>query len=335
MILLLTGKNSFALHEAFTALRAEHNRDAALSANTIVLDGARLGLGELRAAALTVPFLAEYRLVRVDGLGARLQSGGRGRARALGEWDGLPDLLAQAPPTTLLVFVDGELRQNNPLRVWLTEAGEVRDFPEPRPDALVPWVRQRARGLGLQLTPAAERQLIELVGKDLWALAGELEKLSIYAGADTVDERVVASLAATGNEAGIFQLVDAVADGRPDRALRALDPVRGEEDPRRIVTMLARQFRMIAAAREIVDGGGGPPEVAQALHIPPWLGRRVVDQARRFDQAAADAALRRIVDCDAAIQNYWEDRPGGVPQDLAVELLVADLADPSGRRRPA
>ena len=57
--------------------------------------------GELGAAISAAPFLGGVRWVRVDGLCARFGGPRRGGAQ-LGEWDGLGQLLAQAPDTTVL-----------------------------------------------------------------------------------------------------------------------------------------------------------------------------------------------------------------------------------------
>ena len=327
MIVFLTGANSFTRREAYDALRALHDRDGSLAANTVVLDGATLSLGELEAAALTVPFLADFRLVRVDGLCERFEAPAARRRDGLGEWERLPDLLRTVPAATLLIFQDDAVPPSNPIRVSIAEAGEVRDFPALRHRDLVPWVRDRARALGLQLAPAAAQRLVAQVGNDLWALSGELEKLQIYAGDAGVDEAVVVALSPVNREANIFQLVDAVAEGRPARAMQALDAVRSAgETSQRIVSMLARQMRMIAVAREVLDRGGSAEEVQEQLKVRQFVAGRAVDQARCYTQAAADAALRRVLQCEVAIQNYRHDRPGGLREEVAVELLVADLS---------
>ena len=358
MIVLLVGPDDFSRNEAFAALKAQHNRDGALAQNTTVLDARNLTLEQLRAAALTVPFLAEFRFVRVDGLCARIQSGarptspgrppppeagrgtppeaGRGnrRKRDSGEWDALPDLLAAIPPTTLLLFLDDEANPANPIRRAVAAVGEVREFPLPRERDLVPWITRRAQTIGLSLTPGAGQLLAQWVGAHLWVLASELEKLKTYAAGAAVDEAAVRSLVAPAYETTIFRFVDAVAEGRPAAALNALALLRGQEEPQRIISMLARQFRLLIVAREILDQGGRVADVQQTLALPDFVARRVTEQARRFRQPTLDAAIPRILQAEVQIQNYWQDRPGGVQQDLAVELLVADLAG-VGRARPA
>lgn len=334
MILLLTGTDQFSRSEALQALKAQHDSDGSLAANTTTLNAASLALNELRSAASTVPFLADYRLVVVEGLGGRFGTRGGGRrTRDLGEWEGLTDLLMTLPEATLLIFTDDELTAANPIRQIVEAAGEVRDFPIPRERELGPWLRRRAQAAGLKLEQPAERLLVDLIGRNTGVLASEVDKLKTYAGDAAVSEEDVRALVARAREANIFRLVDAVAEGQVTVALQALELLRSEgETPPRLISMIARQFRMIVIAREVLDGGGAAAQVREVLKVQEFVARRAVDQARRFSQSTADAAMRRILQCDVEIQDYWQARPGGVQQDLAVELLVADLC---GVRAPA
>ncbi len=335
MILLLTGADAFSRYEALQALKGQYDDDGSLVANTSTLDAGALGLEELRAAASTVPFLASHRLVVVQGLGGRLGGGAGGRrTRSLGEWELLGDLLEVLPETTLLVFTDDSLPPTNPLRQMVAATGEVREFPLLRERELGPWLQRRARAAGLKLEPAAARLLVELIGRNTGVLASEVAKLKTYAGDDAVSGEDVRALVAPAREANIFRLVDAVAEGRLTDALRALESLRNDgETPQRLIGMIARQFRMIVIAREVLDGGGSPAQVREALNVQEFVARRASEQARRFSQASAAAAMQRLLRCEVAIQDYWQRRPGGMQQDLAVELLVADLCGAAAARR--
>ena len=128
-------------------------------------------------------------------------------------------------------------------------------------------------------------------------------------------------------DATIFNLVDAVAEGRVAAAMQALDAVRaaGEADPR-ILHMLARQFRLIAIATDVMSSGGGPKQIQEAASLrTSWQAERLQRQARNYRPGDAERALEMALAADAAIQDYRRD-DGGLPEDLAVELLVAELA---------
>src|SRR5579871_6334718 len=142
MLQIFYGPDGFSRAEALAALRRSLDGDGMLATNTAVFDGKSLKPDELFAACDTVPFLAEHRLVLVEGLlaaqegRARRPRAGRGRANAAepatgdgSPWAALPEYARRLPPTTELVLVEGELRADNWLLAALRDAAQVRQFP--------------------------------------------------------------------------------------------------------------------------------------------------------------------------------------------------------------
>lgn len=327
MILLLCGNDRFARIEALNELRRERDADGSLNNNTIRFEAARLRLDELRRAAGAAPFLGDWRLVRVDGLCERYERGGR---RGLGEWSGLGEALAEIPVSTLLVFVDDAVRRDNPIRRQIETVGSVREFAPLKERDALDWLRQQLRTddyQDLHLTRGAANALVERTGGDRGAMTGAVQKLALYAGGAGVDEQVVELLVPRLRSVSIFNLVDAVAERRLADAMRSLDGLRTEgETPLRIIAMITRQFRLMLLAAEVLTDGGGEKEIAAATKQPPWIARRIRNQVRACGPEQPLHALNRILEAEAAIIGYRSDREGGLPDDLAIELLVADLA---------
>lgn len=329
-VYLFYGEDRFARLDAVAALRREHDADGALINNSVNFDGARLSLAELGAAVAAAPFLGGVRWVRVDGLCARFGVPRRG-GRQLGEWDGLPEVLQQLPATTVLVFVEEELRRGNPMLQLIEPLADTREFARLKPEEALEWLRGEVRRRGLHLTRNAAQTLVERAGGDRGSLTQAVDKLSLYAGDANVDETIVEAMVPATRSVSIFNLVDAVAERRLADAMRALDGVRAEGEPEaRIIQMLARTFRQIVVTREVIDRGGSNEEIQQATRANfAWLARRLRRQAQSYTQTSADAALARVLEAEEAIISYRRDE-GGLPEDVAVELLVADLA---GARR--
>ncbi len=328
------GADALSLREACDRLRRDHDGDGALANNTLVLEGPRTTPEEVAAAAMTVPFMADYRLVRVDDL-CRPYNPPRGaaaarrrRERLPDEWAALPEMLGSLPPSTVLVFVDGEVGGGNPMKQVLGQVAKVEEFKPARGGKLVGWVNKRARDRSVNLSPRAARALIDWVGEDQGALASEIDKLRLYAGGAAVDEEAIRRVCPRNFDAEIWDLTDAVGEGRPEAALRALETLRADGRPSAaLLGALANQMRRIIVAREIIDGGGDAAAVKQHFRIGhPYPAQKLTEQARRFPPARAAAAPRRIRDCDAAVQRFRRDLPGGLSDEVALELLVVDLA---------
>jgi DNA polymerase-3 subunit delta len=316
------GANSFSLREALQELRSRLDEDGHLWANTVVLDGRRLRPQDLMEACDAAPFLGRHRLVVVEGLLARFQTEG-GRQPSLGSWEALPEYVRRMPPYTHLVLVEQEIAPQNPLWRALQPWAQKRHFSPLEGEELLQWLAQRSRRLGLRLTQKAARLLMELLGHDLWALASELEKLAVFARGETVKEAQVRELVSAARAVGVFQLVDAVGEGRALEAVALLHRLLAQgEEPLHLLALLQAHYRRLLLARELLAQGAGLELLAQELRLPRRVLTRVVAQARAHSFPRLRAIYRRLVETDAAIKR------GRMSGEMALEALIFQLASP-------
>jgi DNA polymerase-3 subunit delta len=334
MICVFCGSDSFTLHEALAELKAELNGDGMLATNTAIFEGNQARPDELLAVCNTVPFMGAHRLVLVEGLLARFetprgrrrpsagQAGEPGRQADLGPWRDLPAALGSLPPSTTLVFVDGDIAEGNSLLRLLSPLAQVRRFPRLSQRDLPGWIQARARQEGVDISPAAVRLLADLVGNDLWVLWQELKKLALYAGARRVEDEDVRALTVAAREASVFTLVDAVVEGRPDQALRLLEQLldQGAAAPY-LLAIITRQYRNLLLAKEMLRGRHQAAEIGDRLGIVSRFALgKVLEQAGRYPPARLEASYRRLLEADVSIKS------GIYREELALEVLVQDLA---------
>ena len=336
MIYVLQGEDDFSKKQFLENLREGIGTPDLLEANTNTLAGAGLTLAHLEAVCNAVPFLAERRLVIVEGLLGQFDNMRADRPRrrpssgkdALEAWEGLIESLNQTPPTTLLVFMEGRLRRDNPILKQVASAAQVQEFPVPRGERLESWIRQRVDDAGAKITPQAVRRLADLVGGDLWILSGEIEKLALYAGEDAIDEEAVESLVVHAREASIFKAVDTILDGRSSVAIELVNLLRlNGAEVSYIITMLARQLRLILLTQELRAQRLPRSELGRRLGLTvDFAIRQTEEHARRHDPERVTAMYRRLLETDLAIKT------GELSEDLALETLVVELSGGPGHR---
>jgi DNA polymerase-3 subunit delta len=330
MLYILYGQDDFSLNQAMGKIKADLGDREMVATSTTNLEGQHLTLSELRNKCGAAPFLCSHRLVIVDGLLGRFEvkqsrpRSGKGKSRdGLGEWEGLDSYIKQMPETTVLVLVDGEVKGQNPLLKKLSPLADVRTFPLLRGRDLKAWIRQRVKGEGGDITPQAVNLLDELIGGDLWAMNGEIQKLLLYSQERPISEDDVKQLVSHVQEANIFALVDAVAEGRTELAQRILHRLYYEGiAPIYILSMITRQFRLIALARDLGKG-------LSRLQIQDRLGLKhsyavdkALSQAKLYDFEGIKRAYDKLLETDLAIKT------GKYSDKLALELLVTELACP-------
>jgi DNA polymerase-3 subunit delta len=328
MLYILYGLDDFSLNQAVEKIKADLGDREMVATSTTSLEGKNLTLSELRNKCGAAPFLSSHRLVIVDGLLGRFEvkqsrpRSGRGKSgNGLGEWEDLVSYIKQMPETTVLMLVDGEMKGQNPLLKRLSPLAEVRTFPLLRGSDLKAWIQRRVKEEGGEITPQAVNLLAELIGGDLWAMNGEIQKLLLYSQGRPISEGDVRQLVSYIQEANIFALVDAVAEGRIELAQRILHRLYDDGvAPTYILVMITRQFRLIAQARELGKG-------LSRLQIQDRLGLKqsyVVDktlgQAKLYDFEGVKRAYDKLLETDLAIKT------GKYSDKLALELLVTELA---------
>ena len=311
-----------------------------LEANSHHLSGPQLDLAKLRAHCDAVPFLAEYRLVMVEGLlgvfeprrrRGRNAPGIAGRS-SVADWVDLPGYIGESmPPTTLLVFVEGEVSKGNPLLAKLRSAVEVQELPTPKGEALARWIRNRLSETGVKIAPGAIRLLSQFVGSNLWTLNGELEKLAIYVGDRGIEEADIRLLVPQAREENVFAAVDAFLEGKPAVALRLIHRLREEgAESTYILIMVARQLRMVTLARDLMDRNVGEKDIGQRLGAgPEFVVRKTIRQARSLPWSSLKRLYQKLVEADLAIKQ------GRLGQDLALDILIGESASapPAARQR--
>lgn len=334
MITLLHGDEEFTRSEALRSFRREVLHEEGLGdLNLTVLDPPP-DLGTLRDHADTIPFLGEKRLIIVRGwLEALARDMGRGQEHATNLARAIAEYLPHLPESTHLVFVEQvELKGNHPVvqRIHqLAEEGraEIRLFTLPanardRREYVLRWVRDRARGLQVELAPEATSRLVDVLGHDLRLLHQELEKLRAHAGAGgfvTLED--VERLVPYTREASVFHLITAIGEGDARKAVILLQQIlAGGQHPLQILALLSRQFRIYIGLKDLAGQGHPPGEMARELRIPPWTVRRDLRIAQRMSWAFLERAMERLLETDVAIKQ------GEIEPTLGIQLLVVRLS---------
>ena len=329
--------DGFLVSQALKRLQDQVGPPEVLEANSHRLQGAQINLPQLRAVTDAVPFLAEYRLVLVEGLfalynppeGRRRTSRQPGRGSSpspqLATWERLPRYIEEEmPPTTWLVFLETRISSGNPLLKALRQSVEVQGLPTPTGEGLARWIRNRAAEKGGKITPGAIRLLSQFVGGNLWTMESELEKLALYAMDRTIEDADVRLLVSQSKEASIFMAVDALLEGRSAAALGLIHRLRGDgaELPY-IVAMIARQLRLVTLAKDLMDGGHRETEIVERLGLSPeFAARRTNEQARKQSWVGLKRLYIQLLEADLAVKQ------GRMGQDLALELLVSQTSGP-------
>ena len=329
MFYILHGDDEFSRTEQIAAFKEKIGDATVRDLNVTALDGRKVTLGELRHAADAIPFLADKRLVVVEGLLARLSASKKGvdedepssAARELKQ--ALLEYLPIVPETTRLVFVEAKaLPATNPIvKLAESQAGRtVLLFETPKNAA--GWIEKRVKKHGGEIDRRAAAKLAEFIGSDLRRLDSEIQKLVTYVNAmRPITEDDVARLVSASFEASVFDLVDALGRRDGARAMRELHRLLDlGENALGLLAMITRQFRLLIQVKELQEKNTPTPEMAKVLGQHPFVIDKIGQQARNFSMEQLERIYAHLLDLDVSIKT------GEIGDTLALDVLVAELA---------
>ena len=232
------------------------------------------------------------------------------------------DYLKNPSPGADLVLLGEKLGARERLLSAVKRSGEVHNLEQPTGKALVRWVVGHAKMLDLNLSENVAQNLIDRCSGDKRRLINETEKLALYIGEGRATREDVEALGPPDVQSNIFAFVDALAAGEQGKALKLLEDLIGTgEPPLRVTYMIRRQFRLLARARALFARGASQGEVAKELKVPPFVARKLEEQATGLREEDLEKALALILGLERGLKGGSD-----LGDELQVELAVLKLS---------
>src|ERR1700730_2014741 len=338
MFYLLHGNDEFTCREHLKKLRKQG--DYGYNSDTYV--GGETPLTTLIATCDTFPFLADARLVVLEGLpkkrkgedaseDAPADKPKKGKKSSKSSTEtrsgfekGLAEYLARLPETTTLItLIDDELPASSPLLKAAQEHGKVIQCTLPKGAALESWIHKRAQALGVKITPEATSLLANFTGSQLRMLANEIDKLATYVGdRASIDVEDVRMLSAQAQEARIFDLTDALAQRNRKQALDLLhDLLADGEPPLKLISTITSQVRAPLLVKRLANDGLRIQQIVSATGMAPFVAEKALRQVGKFQTAQLEGAYRQLLATDAALKR------SRMTPEMALDLLVVDFGN--------
>ena len=283
--------------------------------NLDIFDGKTIPAERLTDACGTAPFLNDYRMVLARD--TKLFVSGR-KADA----DHITNFLTDIPESTVLVFVEDEVDKRGRLYKKLGETGRALEFKTPTDKELFEWVKNKVKKQGAVIANDAVHVLLRTSAHNMEALSGEIEKLTGYAGTcGEIKVSDVESICTPALETQIFDLVGAVCEKKPERALDLFNNmILMKEQPLVILTMITRQFRLVLQSKALAEKGRSNNEIADFLSVRGFVVAECLRQGNGFKTEELIAALRDCLEADMNIKS------GRMSDKLAIEALIIKYA---------
>jgi len=329
LLYVLYGEDDFSRQLALNEIKSTIGDETALATNTTVLDAPQATVDQLRTVAEAMPFLAERRLVIIQGLLERFESRAKSgrRKKTAGtsdrqdDYQPLADYLVAVPDSTVVVLVDGKISNKNPLLGALSAKAKVKHFPLLAKEPLIQWIKSRVADRGGSISPPAVDLLTDYVGSNLWIMASEIDKLLLFANGRRIEADDIRRVVSYVHEGSVFNLVDAILEFRGSVAEKLAEQLLQKgASPAYILVMLTRQLRLIVRAKELKNQRLSEAEIMGRLEMAStFILRRTLEQASRYTLTRLEEVYHKLLETDLAIKT------GKYNAELALNVLIAEL----------
>ncbi len=313
-VYLLVGEDAHRMQGVVDFLRKKLLGEAGAAFNFHVFDGDDAEVGDVVQQALSYPMMCSHQVIGVKRADQLVNDGGAEI--------GLIKYVESPAAETVLILMCNKADGRKKWVKACKSAGYHYDFSPPRGGDLVGWVLKTARGKELVLSQDLAELLVELVGDDLTALDGEVQKLALLSSeAETpLDEAQLLQVILAQRPVDPFELVKLLGPGQGPAGMRVYHEFLAEgKSPYELAPLLIWRVKQVAQVASLRREGLGDRQLPSALGASPYAIKQAVETADRWGEAMIDRALAACARCEAAMKSS----PLGA--DRVLERAILDI----------
>lgn len=318
---LFYGKETFLLTETIRLLVKEAIREDENEFSYSVYDLEETELDAAVEDAETMPFIGERRVVIAKN--PYFLTSEKKKEKVEHRFEKFEQYIKNpAPFTVFVLFLPHEkLDERKKLTKQIKKNATVVEMNSFSEEETVGWIKEKAKQENIEIEEEAVLELMKKTAGNLMVMNKEIDKLCTYVGSgniitvQTVHELVFRSL-----EQNVFELIDAVVKKNAEEAFRIYyDLIKMNEEPVKILSLLAQQFRLLLQVKELAKSGYGQAQIAQNLKVHPFRIKLAMQKSRSFQEEELQNILKSLAETDYEIKSGKKDKK------FALELLLLHL----------
>ena len=274
--------------------------------NKMVFDGNKTDPNEVIDAAMTLPFLAEHRLIILSDTGFLKSS------------SPIADHIDEFPETTYILFFEKDCDSRNKLYKYVEKEGHIAVFEQLRDSDVVSFIANRLQRFGLRISDQDARFLVEQNGNDLTALSNEIDKLSAYCdGREAVTAEDIRALTAVLSQGQMFRMIDAIVAGNRKQTMALYrELLMDQTAPVAILRNLINNFYQFSLVMRLSRKGLSAFDIGQQVKISSGAVSRFLKASRNTNLDRVTDAVEYGRELESRIKN------GDLQDRIAVEMFL-------------
>lgn len=315
---LLYGTETFLLNETLERIVRIALKDEERDFHLSMYDCEELPIEAAVEEAETLPFFGEKKVVVVKN--PYFLTAEKGKEKIEHNLKKLEEYITSPSPFSIVIFVGlyEKLDERKKITKRLMNEAEVFVASPLHEKELHRWISERVKENGVTVTEEAKDTLLQLAGTNLMILANELDKLALFVGqTGTIAKETVEMLVSRTLEQNVFVLVEKVVQRNISEALQVFyDLLENQEEPIKILSLLASQFRLLYQVKWLAAKGYGQQQIASLLKVHPFRVKLALEQTALFSEHELMKIMYDLAEAD------YQMKSSAMDKRLLMELLL-------------
>lgn len=162
--------------------------------------------------------------------------------------------------------------------------------------------------------------LVDRVGNNLEILHQEIEKIKQYKDKDfNISKEDIINLTSKNIENDFFALIENIVSKNKEKAMESYFEIIKDEEPIKIIVVLANKFRLIYQAKRLYKQGFSEKDISNMLGNNFYAVRKCLESGRNYSEKALLKTLVSLANLDIDIKT------GKIDKYVGLEMFILTL----------
>lgn len=214
---------------------------------------------------------------------------------------------------TLFFWEDEKVRSNTRYYKFFKDKSLIEEYDELNKRSFMSWLKEELKDNSLTLDSNTQRILAEKSNYDPERCANEIKKFKL-------DPELNLDNMASTLELDIWGLIDAINTKDKAKSMTILENLYMQNnDPNYILSMLARNLRLLALVKHLNEQNKSFKEICSILRIPPFTLPSILDTSKKYDSRNIVQIYKKLANLDLQIKT------GKIDGQLGLTLICPYL----------
>ena len=203
----------------------------------------------------------------------------------------------------VLFWEDQKIKSNTKYYKFFLKGNNIEEQDALNKRTFIPWAKARIARSELKIEANALKELSERTNYDPERLNMEIEKFRLNDEKKSISIDDVESLTTDTLERDIWSLIDAINESDTVKSMNILENLNKQSvDPNYIISMLARNLRLITLTKFLLEKDSSSREIASALKVPPFLVPNLIKGAKKYSNERLVTIFTKLSNLDFQIK---------------------------------